>query len=134
LTPATPALCRDGRDIEFVLGGNPDNPLLPAPSYYVIDFNQMRPHNGDAATIISAIVINDPYYPRPGSPYWEAFRGSYYSRAAACGYGELAAEVIRGLEQKWGTLQGSAAAAADAGAAAGAAAADAAEPSSKPSN
>jgi hypothetical protein len=76
--------------------------MLPTPSYTVIDFNQMRSHNGNADTIISAIVTNDPYYPRPGSRYWKVFKAAYRSRGAACGYEELAKGVIRGLKQEWG--------------------------------
>lgn len=72
---------RDGRDVEFVLCGDPDNPLSKRPGYACIDFNQMRPHGDDAAVIVDSIVTNDPYYPRPPSPHWSSFAAAYLREA-----------------------------------------------------
>jgi hypothetical protein len=72
---------RDGRDVEFVLCGDPDNPLSKHPGYACIDFNQMRPHGDDAGVIVDSIVTNDPYYPRPPSPHWSSFAAAYLREA-----------------------------------------------------
>ena len=89
---------KDGRDVEFVLCGDRRNPMGKA-GYACIDFNQVRPHEGDAARILSSILINDRYYPRPGSRHWEAFAGEYLAVADSLGGGELAREVLDGLQQ-----------------------------------
>lgn len=94
---------RDGRDIEFVLCGNASNPLSRHPAFSCIDFNQMRPHDGVAAEIVSATVTNDPYYPRPSSPQWGAFAGAYTAEAARkdASSAALAQEVLEGLRERW---------------------------------
>ena len=73
---------KDGRDIEFVLCGDPENPLSRIPGFFVIDFNQMRPHNNDSDALVQSITINDPYYPRPDSPHWYDFCTAYITEAA----------------------------------------------------
>ena len=83
---------------EFVLCGDRRNPMGKA-GYACIDFNQVRPHEGDAGRILSSILINDRYYPRPGSRHWEAFAGEYLAVADSLGAGELAREVLDGLQQ-----------------------------------
>ena len=92
---------RDGRDIEFVMCGNPENPMSRVPSYFCIDFNQMREHCGDASVIVKSMVINDPYYPRPWSPYWGAFSGAYLSTAEEAGALPLAQDVLHGVHSFW---------------------------------
>ena len=94
---------RDGRDIEFVLCGDPHNPLSGQPAYCCIDFNQMRPHGGDAAAIVDSIASNDPYVPRPPSPYWAHFAAAYATEAAAASAAasELARAVLSRLEERW---------------------------------
>mmetsp|Transcript_28792 Transcript_28792/g.63441 ORF Transcript_28792/g.63441 Transcript_28792/m.63441 type:complete len:374 (+) Transcript_28792:195-1316(+) len=94
---------KDGRGIEFVLCGNPDNPLSKDPSFACIDFNQIRPHNGDVGAICSSITSNDPYYPRPESPYWDAFKQAYITTAAAAPTpaNELAEAVMAQLQTTW---------------------------------
>jgi hypothetical protein len=94
---------KDGRDIEFVLCGSPSNPLSRAPSYSCIDFNQMRDHDNDIDTICSSITANDPYYPRPSSPYWADFTAAYLAVARAVGTeaGHMAAQVLEKLVAKW---------------------------------
>ncbi|KAK0496408.1 hypothetical protein EDD18DRAFT_205980 [Armillaria luteobubalina] len=68
----------DGRDIEFVLGGNGYSGF----EFYVIDFNQMRRWNGTIETVgelVDACRTNDPYFPlaRRGDPVYEKFRNGY---------------------------------------------------------
>ncbi|KAK0215729.1 hypothetical protein IW262DRAFT_1277817 [Armillaria fumosa] len=68
----------DGRDIEFVLGGNGYSGF----EFYVIDFNQMRKWNGTIETVgelVDAYRTNDPYFPlaRRGDPIYENFRNGY---------------------------------------------------------
>ena len=89
----------DGRDIEFVLGGDPDDPLR-RPGYACIDFNQLRRHSDDPAVIVDAWVLNDPYYPRPASVYWAHFESGYKEVAAQAGKHALAlaARVIEGIK------------------------------------
>ena len=87
---------KDGRDIEFVLCGDRRNPMGEA-GYACIDFNQVRPHEGDAGRILKSILMNDRYYPRPGSGYWGAFAGEYLAVADSLGGGELAREVLGGM-------------------------------------
>eukprot|EP00798_Chlamydomonas_sp_ICE-L_P026284 gene26284-biopygen11228 len=86
---------RDGRDIEFVLCGHPENPLSKVPFYECIDFNQMRPHGGSAIVIVSSMVSNDPYYPRPWSPQWQAFADAYLATAAEANESPLAHDVLQ---------------------------------------
>ncbi|KAK0198093.1 hypothetical protein F5146DRAFT_1131105 [Armillaria mellea] len=68
----------DGRDIEFVLGGNGYSGF----EFYVIDFNQMRKWNGTIEAVgelVDAYRTNDPYFPlaRRGDPVYEKFRDGY---------------------------------------------------------
>ena len=93
----------DGRDIEFVLCGDANNPLSKQPAFSCIDFNQMRPHGGDAAAIVSAIVANDPYYPRPSSPQWANFADAYTAEAACVGSSSavLSQQVLAALYERW---------------------------------
>eukprot|EP00798_Chlamydomonas_sp_ICE-L_P032813 gene32813-biopygen14022 len=86
---------RDGRDIEFVLCGHPENPLSKVPFYECIDFNQMRPHGGSAIVIVSSMVSNDPYYPRPWSPQWQAFADAYLATAVEANESPLAQDVLQ---------------------------------------
>jgi hypothetical protein len=99
---------RDGRDIEFVLSGDPMNPLSQVPTYSCIDYNQMRPHHGSFAAIVSATAANDPYYPRPSSPYWNNFAFAYISEAIACGReaSEIAQQVLDALCDRWADTDG----------------------------
>jgi hypothetical protein len=94
---------RDGRGIEYVLSGDPMNPLSQVPTYSCLDFNQMRPHGGSFAAIVSATAANDPYYPRPSSPYWNNFAFAYISEAIACGHeaSEIAQQVLDALCDRW---------------------------------
>ncbi|KAG1653203.1 hypothetical protein FOA52_010287 [Chlamydomonas sp. UWO 241] len=85
---------RDGRDIEFVLCGDPLNPLSQHPAYSCIDFNQMRPHNDNAGVIADSMASNDPYYPRSDSPHWNAFAAAYAAEAAGAGQAHLALQVL----------------------------------------
>ncbi|KAK0482332.1 hypothetical protein IW261DRAFT_1467262 [Armillaria novae-zelandiae] len=68
----------DGRDIEFVLGGNGYSGF----EFYVIDFNQIRKWNGAIEAVgelVDAYRTNDPYFPlaRRGDPVYEEFRNGY---------------------------------------------------------
>ncbi|KIY52170.1 hypothetical protein FISHEDRAFT_35658 [Fistulina hepatica ATCC 64428] len=68
----------DGRDVEFVLGGDG----MFGCSYWVIDFNQVREWNkteDDIATLVSAFFSNDPYYPRPrpNDSLYQSFKKGY---------------------------------------------------------
>lgn len=92
---------RDGRDIEFVLAGNPVNPWSPDPWFACIDFNQMRPHQGNPEVICGSIVSNDPYYPRPNSPYWSDFVSGYTASASKVNASELASSVVSLISQHW---------------------------------
>ncbi len=94
----------DGRDIEFVLCGDAGNPLSKKPAFSCIDFNQMRPHSGEAANIVSAIVANDPYYPRPSSLHWKSFADAYTFEAArmnSSSADELSQQVLSALLERW---------------------------------
>jgi hypothetical protein len=98
---------RDGRDIEFVLSGDAFNPLSKQPAYNCIDFNQMRPHSGDAAAIVSAITANDPYYPRPSSPQWASFADAYTAEANSADPSStaLSHQVLAALCECWAETQ-----------------------------
>ncbi|OBZ74383.1 hypothetical protein A0H81_05758 [Grifola frondosa] len=68
----------DGRDIEFVMGGDGYGGVR----YYVIDFNQMHHSTSDESCIDAlsgAFFANDPYYPlpRPSDQLYEAFKSAY---------------------------------------------------------
>eukprot|EP00898_Chlorokybus_atmophyticus_P002258 jgi/Chlat1/3032/Chrsp206S00234 len=95
---------RDGRDIEFVLCSNPNNPFSTEPWYGCIDFNQLRAHSDDVDVIVESITINDPYYPRPTSPYWQDFCCAYLAGAfqVSSPAGNLATAVINKLMERWG--------------------------------
>jgi hypothetical protein len=98
----------DGRDIEFVLGGDTDNPLQKA-RCLVIDFNQVRRLQDEKIVeqIVSAIVDNDPYVPRPNvssAEVWDAFCATYVEDARERGsarHGEIAAAVLKQLAEHW---------------------------------
>ncbi|GJJ15145.1 hypothetical protein Clacol_009420 [Clathrus columnatus] len=92
----------DGRDIEWVLGGDGYAGL----SYFVIDFNQMREWGKTMEgvdTLVSAFMTNDPYYPRPRprDPQYEIFRSAYL---AECPSEQQAHETslafLAGIEQE----------------------------------
>ena len=95
---------RDGRDIEFVLCGHPENPMSKLPWYSCMDFNQMRSHQGNVDVITSSITSNDPYYPRPGSTFWCRFTGAYMAEAEAVSPSAktLATDVVDKLIDAWG--------------------------------
>ena len=85
----------DGRDIEFVVGGDGYGNI----QFYVIDFNQVRPMSScashktqsrqqmrrfskpspDIPDLVSAFFSNDPYYPRPSAsdPLYASFCSGY---------------------------------------------------------
>eukprot|EP00128_Syssomonas_multiformis_P013883 Colp12_sorted_trinity150504_noHs@29443 len=84
---------RDARDVEFVIGGS----NLDEPCFYCIDFNQMRPHNDDVRVLVDAFKINDPYFPKPGSKYWQPFKDGYLKAAAKAGKETMGAAFIDGL-------------------------------------
>ncbi|KAI0718576.1 hypothetical protein C8T65DRAFT_706758 [Cerioporus squamosus] len=75
----------DGRDIEFVLGGDGGGGF----SFWVIDFNQMRVwqwasdiHSlADVQPLVDSFFIYDPYYPRPrpSDALYAAFKAGYRS-------------------------------------------------------
>lgn len=67
---------QDGRDIEFVLGGDKRD----QPKFFCIDFNQMRNWD-DVQELVTSFTTNDPYYPRPGMMYWDAFKSAYLDEA-----------------------------------------------------
>lgn len=93
----------DGRDIEWVLGGDG----LAGISYFVIDFNQARSlhlyFNPELITVlflqsrewgknmkgvselVTAFMSNDPYYPRPRpqDPLYQTFRTAYLDACLA---------------------------------------------------
>lgn len=98
---------RDGRDIEFVICGDAGNPLSKQPTYSCIDFNQMRAHNSDVDVIVSAIVANDPYYPRPSSPLWASFVDAYTAEASLVDSSSamLAQQVLAELHKQWANQQ-----------------------------
>ncbi|SJL14608.1 uncharacterized protein ARMOST_18071 [Armillaria ostoyae] len=83
----------DGRDIEFVLGGNGFSGF----TFYVIDFNQMRKWN-TVDELVDAHIANDPYFPvaRRGEQVYEAFRSGY--RAAYTSRLDIADEFLSQLE------------------------------------
>lgn len=89
----------DGRGIEFVLGGHPDNPLT-LPGYACIDFDQLMPHSGNPLIIVDAWVKNEPFYPRPSSPYWPYFESGYLEMGASTGSRHLASLVIEGIHAR----------------------------------
>ncbi|GAX86207.1 hypothetical protein CEUSTIGMA_g13621.t1 [Chlamydomonas eustigma] len=94
---------KDARDIEFVLCGDPDNPLSSDPTFSCIDFNQMRPHNNDAEAIVSSISANDPYFPRPSSQHWVDFADAYEDGAVAVDpmAADIARSVLAHLRELW---------------------------------
>ncbi|KAJ9522626.1 hypothetical protein QJQ45_019704, partial [Haematococcus lacustris] len=67
---------QDGRDIEFVLGGDKHD----RPKFFCIDFDQMRDWD-DVQQLVTSFTTNDPYYPRPGMMYWDAFKSAYLDEA-----------------------------------------------------
>jgi hypothetical protein len=69
---------KNGRDIEFVVGGDVGDTKL---QYFCIDFNQMRDHKGSAKFLFESFHQNDPSYPRPQSPYWIHFVRRYFKVA-----------------------------------------------------
>ncbi|KAA8913029.1 hypothetical protein FN846DRAFT_931516 [Sphaerosporella brunnea] len=68
----------DARDVEFIMGGDG----FVGVTFYVIDFNQMRPWGRsyeDVSVLVDAFFQNDPYYPRPrdGGSMYRGFREGY---------------------------------------------------------
>jgi hypothetical protein len=95
----------DGRDVEFVLGGATRHSNVE-PAFFVIDFNQMRrvPHGGGDAVVqmlAEAVYTNDPYVPRPDSPFWPAFRVAYEAEAVHVGALATAQAVLAVLQAHW---------------------------------
>lgn len=95
----------DGRDVEFILGGALHHANVE-PSFFVIDFNQMRrvpPGGGDAVVqqLAEAVWTNDPYVPRAESPFWPAFRAGYEAAAADAGALATAQAVLAALAAHW---------------------------------
>ena len=95
----------DGRDVEFVLGGAAHHANVE-PAFFVIDFNQMRlvPSGGGDAIVqllAEAVYTNDPYVPRPDSPFWPAFRAAYEAEAAHAGALATAQAVLAALQAHW---------------------------------
>ncbi|KAJ3505602.1 hypothetical protein NLJ89_g7331 [Agrocybe chaxingu] len=100
----------DGRDIEFVLGGNGYSSF----SFWVIDFNQMRKwtkEESDIEKLTSSFFSNDPYYPRPrpSDPLYIAFKTGYrlavsvhLSPLADVFFTEIEAEQLRRDEKRGG--------------------------------
>ncbi|KAF8963370.1 hypothetical protein BDZ97DRAFT_1661728 [Flammula alnicola] len=91
----------DGRDIEFVLGGNGSVAHLLPSSSHLTPSCKMRKWNGtvDAVSeLVSAYSTNDPYFPpaRRGDQIYEAFRNGYH---AACGaQSDIADEFLSQIE------------------------------------
>lgn len=76
---------KDGRDIEFVLGGPRTENRAPA-ELWVLDFNQVQsitPDDDGVALAVEAMRLNDPYYGKPlrdsatEQGVWEAFALAY---------------------------------------------------------
>ena len=67
----------------------------------------MLAHDGDAATIASAIFTNDPYYPRPSSPQWASFADAYTAEAARLGSTSamLSQQMAAALHEQWAEQQ-----------------------------
>lgn len=74
---------KDGRGIEFVVGGSIEEDT----TFWCMDFNEVQDVDPAAAEevkvkqLVDAFVNNDPYYPRPGMKYWERFEQSYLEEA-----------------------------------------------------
>jgi hypothetical protein len=84
---------QDGRDIEFVLGGDKHD----KPKYFCIDFNQMR-NWGAVQQLVSSYVSNDPYYPRPQMKCWDQFKQAYLNEAPVTS-AAIAHSFVAGIEQ-----------------------------------
>ena len=78
----------DANDVEFVLAPSRvydhDKPwlenLLGKHVVWLLDFDCCNPMAMDLKGIEKAVVAflrNDPYYPRPGQPFWELFKQAY---------------------------------------------------------
>ncbi|KAJ9523221.1 hypothetical protein QJQ45_024005 [Haematococcus lacustris] len=84
---------QDGRDIEFVLGGDKHD----RPKFFCIDFDQMRDWD-DVQQLVTSFTTNDPYYPRPGMMYWDAFKSAYLDEAPISASAS-ARQFVKRLEQ-----------------------------------
>lgn len=74
---------RDGRGVEFVLGGSRDDCWHDC-GLWCIDFNRMWPHGSAAGALVAAYVDGAPYLPRPtdfGAACWRAFEAGYVVEA-----------------------------------------------------
>ncbi|EFJ13268.1 hypothetical protein SELMODRAFT_424621 [Selaginella moellendorffii] len=70
----------DGRDIEFVVGGD-ELRTFSDPGFACFDFNQCKPHNNNVDALADSFFVNDPYYPRPGMEFWDEFKDGYLREA-----------------------------------------------------
>ncbi|XP_024519391.1 uncharacterized protein LOC112342192 [Selaginella moellendorffii] len=70
----------DGRDIEFVVGGD-ELRSFSEPGFSCFDFNQCKPHNDNVDALVHSFFDNDPYYPRPGMEFWDDFKDWYLREA-----------------------------------------------------
>ena len=99
----------DGRDVEFVLGGERGDGNVQGEAVarlWLLDFNQCRKVGRDEDGVrecMDAFWVNDPYYPRPNRKgggngdrkLWDSFRREYLN----------AVELIDGEEaMRWGRL------------------------------
>ncbi|KAI8911918.1 hypothetical protein DFJ77DRAFT_511947 [Powellomyces hirtus] len=91
----------DARDIEWVVGAS-EGDTYRGTGLFVIDFNQCKPHNGDARKVIAAMKTNDPYYPRPGTEEFATFAEGFVLEANDADL-EFADHVIQGgmSEARW---------------------------------
>ena len=78
----------DANDVEFVLApSRVDNHYKPRLEnslgkhvVWLLDFDYCNPMTMDLEGIekaVAAFFRNDPYYPRPGTPFWELFKQAY---------------------------------------------------------
>ena len=88
----------DANDVEFVLGGDPSDPLHKA-RCYCIDFDKVHPWS-TAQDLVDSFTRNDPYFPKPSSDYWLSFADGYLMEAPP-EERDVAKEVLQGLEKAW---------------------------------
>ncbi|KAI8919919.1 hypothetical protein DFJ77DRAFT_507258 [Powellomyces hirtus] len=90
----------DARDIEWVVGASDEDPLHES-GFYIIDFNQCKPHNGDPRRVVDSMKVNDPYYPRPGGEEFECFTKAFLLGNVGSTYSTFAQDVMHGWESHW---------------------------------
>ncbi|KAF9529527.1 hypothetical protein CPB83DRAFT_811995 [Crepidotus variabilis] len=93
----------DGRDIEFVLGGDGSGNA----ACWILDYNQMRPWDKTAneiSSLCASFFHNDPYYPRPDptDSLYLAFKRSYQEQVQENNR-PLAEQFFDALEVMWAT-------------------------------